>query len=155
MTGAKTPEEMAAVFVQMAQAKAGLSLDYSMDSLAQVDALIGGFHDNGDRSDALAGVVTVTGAYVGEVLRRALGASWVPAAESQMMQSDISQEMMLGTMRFLPAAKVAKRLDNGPEDDLMFYAKVLMNRAAGDPLPDGGGGTSAKPKGFFGRLFGR
>jgi hypothetical protein len=68
-------------FVAMALRVAGLRLDYSVESLKALDALLDGFGAQG--SDAVAESVYDAGCYVGEVLVRQGGYRWVDLADDE------------------------------------------------------------------------
>ncbi|WP_431992065.1 hypothetical protein [Streptomyces albogriseolus] len=73
-------EEMrarAAAFVGRATAGNRLPLDYSEASLRLVDFLIDGLRKHGADEARVSGVLAGLGAYVGEVLVRRAGATWV------------------------------------------------------------------------------
>ena len=52
----------------------GLNFDFSENSLAQVDEAISKFHSDGNLLDS---TILGYGSYVGEIIRRNLGAVWV------------------------------------------------------------------------------
>ncbi len=75
----------AAAEAAAALAELGYATDFSPASLVEVDR----FFDSDGRDAALAGdagaKVAMIGAYVGEVLRRALGGAWVPGDDEPML----------------------------------------------------------------------
>jgi hypothetical protein len=74
------------------------------------------------QSDA---VLTTLGAYVGEVLRREAGGRY--SNEDPLGQGAKTLTLTLpdGSKTF-PIDAAAKRFENGPEDDLYYYAKVIL-----------------------------
>ncbi|CDX39474.1 conserved exported hypothetical protein [Mesorhizobium sp. ORS 3359] len=135
----------------------GSKLDYSLDSLKQIDAALQKLHDelpDGTNGKDLTAVgdkqlqfVTLSlGSYVGEVLRRNLrqGARWEEfEALSENEKQLFGNEKDLGNAYFIrwadgvvfPLSKVLKFIQNGDEDSVYFYAKVVLkdtNRVDGD-----------------------
>ncbi|WP_282082269.1 hypothetical protein [Streptomyces tendae] len=73
-------EEMrttAAAFVQRVAARSRLPLDYSVASLRVVDFLVDGLRKNGVEEVRVREALFGLGAYVGEVLVRRAGATWI------------------------------------------------------------------------------
>ena len=70
----------AEVAVQAAARVGGVALNYGADSLGSVDVILGRFHDEGVGVDRVAETIFSFGAYVGEVIVRYVGASWVSLA---------------------------------------------------------------------------
>ncbi|MEV5868400.1 hypothetical protein [Streptomyces tendae] len=73
-------EEMrttAAAFVQRVTARSRLPLDYSVASLRVVDFLVDGLRKNGVEEVRVREALFGLGAYVGEVLVRRAGATWI------------------------------------------------------------------------------
>lgn len=151
-----TPEEapeIAQSFVAAMERAQGVTLDYSVESLVFVDRFIGMLHDNGDRAAAIPRTVASASCYLGEVIRRHAGGRWVRPEETdapEVMRFELM--MQVGTTCIVPFFKVAKRLDNGPEDDLAFYYRVLTGAKATPPAPKP---LASKPMGLLARLFGR
>lgn len=107
----------------------GAELDYSVASLAAVDGILGGFHDEGLRTDQLGETLFGFGCYVGEVFVRTTGATWVDADSEQMRALGFSPLVQLawGTVTN-PIGKVFKRVENGPEDGLVHYYRAFSVR---------------------------
>ncbi len=150
----KDAPEMAANFVAIASKQGDSRFDYSEGSIRALDELIGGFHDNGDRSENMGGTIMVAGAYLGEVMVRHRGATWIDGTKADVDDAMRFPLMMqCGTQTLVPFAKVAKRLDNGPEDDLVFYYQTLVKLTTGE-MPNM---TPVAPtkRSLFQRLTGR
>jgi len=93
-------------------------------------------------ADGATHAISAIAAYVGEVLRRNFDgeSTWLdfdeiqarggPEAEIASDGADIASWMnlLLGTSMTWPAAKVLKRIVDGPGDDLHSYAMVLTQR---------------------------
>jgi hypothetical protein len=123
-------------------------LDYSFNSLALVDQYLTYVHEHAAEMDDEQWKPTVmrAGAYVGEVLRRASGYawSWIDYEDYMPLHPDL-QEMIpertaatcafvhneKGSMR-MPLAKVARYIDEGPENNVQYFVGCDLNpRAAG------------------------
>jgi hypothetical protein len=99
----------------------GEELDYSEESIAQLDKII----QKGwpDRPPAMLEPTVVTfGAYLGETIRRNIGGEW-GFAESEGYYLDGVGEKA----KIFPFAKVTKRFKNGEEDSLEFYYKAIKH----------------------------
>lgn len=154
----KDAPDLARKFVEVARAQGfpGV-LDYSAQSIAVLDQIVGGFHDGGDPVDQMGGTILVASCYLGEVMRKTAGAEWIDGATADVPdEMRFSFMMTLGETTLVPYAKVAKRLENGPEDDLVFYYQVLLQQAGltVDPIvrPDA---APAPKRGLLARLFGK
>src|SRR4051794_30491316 len=62
--------------VDLADEHAGLRLDFSIESLRDVDELLTMWHDQGNTCDSMSTTVCLFGCYLGEVIIRNLGGSW-------------------------------------------------------------------------------
>ena len=75
----------ASVEAASALAALGYAVDFSPASLAEVDR----FFDSAECAAALAGdtggKLFLIGAYVGEVIRRAIGGSWIPGDDEPVL----------------------------------------------------------------------
>jgi len=113
-------------------------LDFSVRSLAQIDDYLDVVRADEVEGQVMMRVVLRAGAYVGEVVRRHSKTEyhWVDyeqAARESRMVKDIG--VHLGTMGVLragpdamcfPLGKVCKFLENGREDSVQFFAKVII-----------------------------
>lgn len=70
----------AADIVGVAQSISGVTLDFSVQSLESVDALIQGFRSQGITEERFAETLFGFGCYVGEVMVRNGGGSWTSSA---------------------------------------------------------------------------
>ena len=106
----------------------GEDLDFSIDSLTLVDALLEDWRDEGIVSADVAETLFSFGCYVGEVIRLEAGGKWVTPSETP--RPDVFQwPLVLSTMGgwWNPIGKVFKRLDNGSEDSLAFFCQTILN----------------------------
>ncbi|BAB47695.1 hypothetical protein [Mesorhizobium japonicum] len=139
----------------------GSKLDYSVESLKQIDAALQKLHDElpdgTDGKDLMAAgdkqlqfVTLSLGSYVGEVLRRHLkqDARWEGFGSlSEDEKQLFGNEKDIGNAYFIrwadgvvfPMSKVMKFLANGDEDSVYFYAKVILK----DTKQVDGDGTAA------------
>lgn len=119
-------------------------LDFSIASLERVDAYLDALHTEPPKDqDDLMRVVLRCGAYVGEVIRRNSPTEmhWI-AFEEAAKHSAFVQSLghSLGTAGTLwtnaenmcfPLAKVLKFIENGPEDSVYSFARVMLERSFG------------------------
>src|SRR5580700_1572369 len=116
-------------------------LDFSVDSLKHVDDYLEAVRKAKGIDSNLNVVVLRTGAYVGEVIRRNSPQkhwSWLDFETAESVNPKLFDQLgkSVGTAAVLydgteflfPLAKVAKRIANGSEDSVFFYAKVLLTR---------------------------
>jgi len=111
----------------------GVVLDFSPESVRAVEALLGTMYEarprgvlsrlfsRGPSQEVLHTFSKMYGGYVGEVLRRSSGGEWY-----------IDQSLVPGTVglrngdrSIWPPSKVAKRLLNGPEDNIWHYFQIV------------------------------
>ena len=126
-----TPENMAkfaADIVESAREISNVTLDYSVESLASVDQILGEFHEDGLTADQIGAAVFGFGAYVGEVFVRNRNAAWKDIAETDLAQvlGPIVVEIGGEEGRLVnPIGKCFKRLANGDEDNLPYFYSVF------------------------------
>jgi hypothetical protein len=111
--------------IQAAKLEFGESLDFSSESLEQVERIMSKLHEQatdagpGKLTDQqLTELSTLWGIYVGEVIRRYYGGQWslingVP-------------DLTLGGKNATPIDKVRKRITGGPMDNLKYYFTSIM-----------------------------
>ena len=122
--------------VNHAKAACGITLDYSPDSVRQVENVLEQLYSAMPRgflarlfgkrpSDGdVWSICKMYGGYIGEVVRRAGGGEWVLDTEITPGEQVIA--LRKGDGRMFPPSKVQKRLTNGSEDNVWFYFQVLM-----------------------------
>ena len=121
--------------VDHAKTAAGVTLDYSADSIKQVEGVLetlcaatprglSRIFRRGPTQEDVATMAKMYGGYIGEVVRRTAGGEWVLDTEIAAGETVIS--LRKGEQRIFPPAKVHKRLANGSEDNVWFYYQVLM-----------------------------
>ena len=101
------------------------SLDFSSDSLDQVERIMNKLHQRAtepgsDRltEEQVTELATLWGIYVGEVIRRYYGGQW--------SLSDGVPDLTLGGKQAAPIAKVRKRITVGPMENLKYYFTSIM-----------------------------
>jgi hypothetical protein len=110
----------------------GISLDYTNESVRQVEAMAETLAQSRPKNfvrklfrkspsdEELQTVCKMLGGYIGEVYRRAKGGTW--EINEQFQALGVHQEENW----VFPPAKVHKRLTNGAEDNLWSYFNVLL-----------------------------
>lgn len=129
--GARQMRPYAAAFVARATARNRLPLDYSVASLRLVDALVDGLRKGGADRERVRGALLGLGAYVGEVLVRRAGGTWVDLDEGQRAYfgQPVGIRMPDGRI-WNPVGKVHNRFDSGgPRESLRTFWLVLHGRA--------------------------
>jgi hypothetical protein len=126
-----TPENaprFAADIVLAATEVSGANLDYTIDSLRQVDAIIESLRSDGVSSDQIAETLFGFGCYVGEVIVRRAEGRWRAAAETPMAElGGFPLVVQHGRDSFCnPIGKVFKRLANGPEDSIAYFYQAIV-----------------------------
>jgi hypothetical protein len=127
---------LAAGAVALVSAGSGIRLDYSPRSLAVVDRVIdgmrraGGGPAAGDAGARVLRALTGFGAYTGEVLVRAVGATWVDfdPEERAMFGEPIGVRTPDGRL-WNPLGKAVKRYENGPADSLRLFCLSVGARS--------------------------
>lgn len=118
-------------------------LDFSLDSLHHIDAYLEQLMAAPPDGHDFLRVVLRTGAYVGEVMKKQRPGKyhWIAYDEAAKhsdfvrgLEHSIASAAMLwydnGSVSF-PLGKVCKYLENGSEDSVYFFAKVLLEREDG------------------------
>jgi hypothetical protein len=115
--------------IRFARDKYRIHLDWSDDSVQEVETILADLHDDLMESfpseEELWDTAAVFGSYVGEVYRKNHGATWglvTLAGESfpgmRAHQSDT---------KFWPWMRALKRIENGPEDNIWHYYRALVD----------------------------
>jgi hypothetical protein len=140
-----TVSDMTAAYAQdavdHAMATADIALDFSKESVAQVEAIIAqvrgtlprGFlaklFRGGPSSDDVLTLSKMYGCYLGEVLRRAHGGEWA------LVNGEVT--FTNGRQYAWPTSKVFKRITDGDGDNIVFYFEVLVESWTRPSRPDG------------------
>jgi hypothetical protein len=134
---APTPENAAALAqlaVDAARDVEHVELDYSPQSLAEVDRILGKFHAEKLRADQMGETIFSFGCYVGEILVRHLGGSWqMPErgflARLGLGDSNLMVVQMPNDIVWNPIGKAFKLLENGKEDSVSYFYAVAVSKA--------------------------
>ena len=124
-----TPEnasEIAGMLIPFVEKNYGVTLDYSVQSLRQVDGMIDDLRQD-QQFEALQPLLFTIGCYVGEVFVRHADASW-KTTESMGMGSVASAPIVIAMpdgRGCNPVGKAYKRFQNGPEDNLAWFYHVM------------------------------
>jgi hypothetical protein len=122
--------EIAAMAVPVVQANYGVTLDYGVASLAQLDGIIDDLRRD-QRFEALQPLLFSIGCYVGEVLVRHAGGRWRSTEELGMgvvASSPVAIEMPDGR-GCNPVGRVYKRFQKGREGGLAAFYQAMTGNA--------------------------
>ena len=126
--------EIAAMAVPVVQQNYGVTLDYGVTSLKQLDGIIDDLRRD-QRFEALQPLLFSIGCYVGEVLVRHAGARWRGTQELGMgvvASSPIAIEMPDGR-GCNPVGRVYKRFQKGREDSLASFYQAMTGESPARP----------------------
>jgi hypothetical protein len=121
---------MAAEAVKDAEAKDHINLDYSVDSIKEVEEILGHLHEQylkDPSSISPKGLGSAYGAYIGEVIRRSeSGAKW---ERDDAVGGEKSYPIIWGPGHghSYPMAWCYHRIVNGPEDNVWIKFRVLKD----------------------------
>ncbi|WP_328480094.1 hypothetical protein OHS71_16165 [Streptomyces sp. NBC_00377] len=127
---ARAMRDCAAGFVAWVVARQRLPLDYSVASLRLVDFLVDGLRKGGAERERVQGTLVGLGAYVGEVLVRRAGGTWVDLDDAQRgwFGQSVGVRMPDGRV-WNPLGKVVNRFETGgPQDSLRTFYLTLHGR---------------------------
>jgi hypothetical protein len=115
------------------------SMDFTIESLKVLDDYLESLRSDLPENEELVKITLRAGSYIGEVVRKNsnIRYNWLDYKEAEKLNSQIgSLGFGLGTAAILwsepdnfifPLAKVLKRLENGSEDNVQFFAKVAID----------------------------
>lgn len=115
------------------------NMDFSIESLETLEEYLESLRTNLPEDEELVKVTLRAGSYIGEVIRKNsnINYNWLEYSEAEKLSEQIKAiGFGLGSAAVLwsepdnfvfPLAKVLKRLDNGPEDNVYFFAKVAID----------------------------
>jgi hypothetical protein len=130
---------MAAEAVKDAEGKDHTNLDYSVDSIKEVEEILSRLHEQyvkDPSSVSEKGVGSAYGAYIGEVIRRSEpGAKW---ERDDAVGGEKSYPIIWGPGHghSYPMAWCYHGIVNGPEDNVWVKFQVLKDRNMKIPLPN-------------------
>jgi hypothetical protein len=122
---------MASAYAEKAVQKArefNVHLDYSEDSLLEVEAILSQLRENlpgAEEADDLAEICKTWGSYFGEVVRRRFGGEW--SIETYPGKQFATLTLSVGANKLFPTMKVHRRLTHGADDNVwLFYETVKI-----------------------------
>jgi hypothetical protein len=123
----KIAEAYALDMIDYAKQTHGIDLDWSDDSVQQVECIAALLHDEYEKAkptdDQLAPFYKALGSYIGEVFRRNHGAEWGWVTLQRNRFPGMQHRP--GSL-FWPWGKALNRIVNGPEDNLWGYYRALL-----------------------------
>src|SRR5258707_601806 len=129
-----TPEN-AAKHAQLAADAArdveGITLDFSPQSLTNIDRIVGRFHSDGLRPEQIGSTVFSFGCYVGEIFVRHHGGVWKAPAETTLPDDLKDQNNMMvvelpnGDV-WNPIGKTFTLLENGQGDSVAYFYHIAI-----------------------------
>ncbi len=131
-----TPENAAALAqlaVDAARNVDHVELDYSPQSLAEVDRIVGRFHTQGMRANQIGETIFSFGCYVGEVLVRHNRGVWKLPQQSIWSRLGFGEtnmmvvEMPSGNI-WNPIGKTFKLLENGQADSVSYLYDLAIQK---------------------------
>jgi hypothetical protein len=117
----------AAVAVAAASEVAGIELDYGVPSLVLVDGILARFHDEGLGPEQVGETVFSLGAYIGEVMIRSAGGSWVTVGADHPLGGGWPLVELPGDTLVNPLGKAFKRVENGEGDSIPYFYEVFVH----------------------------
>lgn len=139
--------ESSAQWIARALTSSGYRADFSAASLWEVDRFFDEQTKNGRPrrlgllSSDLGTRMFSIGAYVGEVVRRAVGGSWHVDDDDPQSEVDVRLDLPDGS-QIWPVQRVTKRLTNGAEDGIAAYGAALGAPVGPRPAPSRRGDAS-------------
>ncbi len=128
--------------VDFAEAKFSKKLDYSENSVEQVEEILSALYDSvpkgfvsrmlrsGPTPEQIQSLSKALGGYVGEVMRRNWGGHWKLESAAFPGETVVTLELDNGGDVW-PHFKAGKRLTNGPEDNIWHYFQYLKQKYQG------------------------
>lgn len=110
------------------EAEAGVTLDYSIGSLKEIDRVLYQLHAEGATPSSVPDMVFCMGCYVGEAMRRKYGGEWVePRADIPLGPFPL---LRYGNgSHCAPIGKAFKCLQNGAGDSVHYFSGVMNPEA--------------------------
>jgi hypothetical protein len=136
-------EYLASEAVKMADQNFGVKLDYSPDSVKQVEKVLGQLHDEYIRTKPTGGVrglAMAYGAYIGEVIRR--NETDVRWERSDAVGGENSYPLIWRGGSSYVCAWCFRRITNGDEDNVWFKYVAIKERTLKHAGGDQGGATN-------------
>ncbi len=122
--------QLADSIAEAARDISGVNLDYSRDSLPLVQQVLDGMRADELPLSAIAETLFCFGCYVGEVIRRNTGATWV-AATGTPLEQYCSWPLIIAFAPddvCNPIGKVFKYYEFGSGEDLSYFYRVFASK---------------------------
>lgn len=114
-----------------------MALDYSAQSLEEVDVQVESLREDGYTAEDVAEALFVLGCYVGEVMVKRLGGRWIETARSPLR--DVSPWPMVVLLRdgsaWDPIGKAFLRLELGDSESIAGFFRLAMRSLGQRPRP--------------------
>lgn len=108
----------------------GIKLDYSVQSLTFVEAVLQGFYSNKEDVDGNALIIFSIGCYIGDVIARKCGGKWINASDANWPVAVSSMAIVIKLPNGLfidPIAKAFRRAYYGVDDSIGAYYLELVS----------------------------
>ena len=126
----KNAARHAQLAVETAHDVDGIELDYSPESLAQIDRIITSFHAEGLQPGQIGETVFSFGCYVGEIFVRHHGGVWKMPVDTTLPDELKDANMMVIEMPngdvWNPIGKTFKLLENGKVDSVVYFHYIAV-----------------------------
>lgn len=121
---------LAALVVEKARSVDGATLDYTPESLKEVDRILLQFREERVAPGVIAETIFCFGCYVGEVMRRTLGATWaLPPLHVPLGPFPL---ILIGSDNYSsPILKAFKCVQNGQEDSICSFYHAMSHDVPG------------------------
>jgi len=114
--------------VRIAERDHGMNLDFSPESVSQLETVLAARSPIAD--DSIEHETKLWGGYFGEIFRRRYGAEWIMAIYPDSTRQASGGELAMPALdirgsQLYPLLKIQRRLTMGPSEDLAaFFARV-------------------------------
>ena len=118
-------------WISSALASSGYSIDFSIESLKEIDRFFdenvenGIPKPNGLLSESKGTRIFGIGSYIGEVIRREYGGEWIVDDNDPNGEINISVKLNNGAVIW-PIQRAMKRFSNGNEDGIYAYGRTVV-----------------------------
>ncbi len=137
---------MSALALRIGSEVYGIELDYSTDSIKNVEKILGNLHKEYKKTrndEGFTGIALEFGAYIVKVIEKNVGP--VRWERDHPEFGEASFPLYIGESTIFPMNWCTKRLYDGPGDDIWSkYCYIILKE---DPQPE--------KRGFLGKLFGK
>ena len=120
----------AAEWIAQAMNSSDYELNFSIDSVKEIDRFINDHSDNGDAKagglleERIGSKLFAIGSYISVIFEKTYGAAII--TDDNDPQGEINFSVKIGNNEFWPVQKTMKRFKNGNEDNLHNYVQLLI-----------------------------